>query len=78
MIVDKVQKSFAMNVVGPEQFQSRKFSTTIEASVPEEARQETDEGKAKFLEFADKVFNVAKALTERDALPAIKEARGEG
>lgn len=74
-MIDRIEKRYEMNVVGPNQFQSRKFQTAVFAPVPPEAQAPTAEGKQKFLELSDKLQAIAKAIVERDALPAMKEAQ---
>jgi len=77
MQIDRIEKRFTMNVIGPHQFQKREFETAVFSSVPLDAQAPTPEGKQKFLDLSDKLQNVAKAIVERDAMPALQEVNSQ-
>jgi GR25 family glycosyltransferase involved in LPS biosynthesis len=69
-----ISKTYARNVTGPKQYQSRRFETTLTTEVPTEAQAETPEGKQKFIELSDRMNKAVQAIVERDAAPAVQEA----
>jgi hypothetical protein len=77
-MIDRIEKSFSKNVTGPKQYQTRRFSTTISAPVPELAKQATPEGKKAFIEFSDKLEKILEALVNRDAQAAENEVAQAG
>jgi hypothetical protein len=75
-MIDRIEKTYSMNVVGPKQYQTRRFETVISSPIPEEAKQQTPEGKKAFVALSDKLGKMVVLLTERDAEAAKKEAEG--